>query len=66
MKTLRVEVRKTPVELAWDCLNEDECAEPHCPFAGAYCPLGYKVCRDVTAKDWEAVLEEEESDGQEV
>jgi len=67
MKTLTVNVVENPRWLACRCKMQDEAGDTTlCPFFGAECPLGLKVCREVTAADWEAVLEEEGSDGQEV
>ena len=67
MKTLTVRVVENPRWLAHRCQMEAEVGDTTtCPFFGAYCPLGPKICREVTAQDWEAVLKEEESNGQEV
>ena len=64
MKTLTVRVIENPDWLAYRCKLQDEAGDTTlCPFFGAECPLGPKVCREVTAKDWEAVLEEEDEDG---
>ena len=65
MKTLTVRVRKTPVELAWECLLEAEDGEAfHCPFLGAECPLGIVSCGDVTPKMWEELLEDADAEVQ--
>lgn len=69
MKTLTVKVFENARWLAYRCKLQNEVGDTTlCPFFGAECPLGLglKVCREVTAQDWEKVLKEEESNGQEV
>ena len=64
MKKLTVEVCETPRILAYRCRMEAELTDKtSCPFWGATCPLGNVSCGSVTARDWEAVLSEEEDDG---
>ena len=63
MKKLTVEVVETPRWLAYRCQVEaEENDMASCPFAGAVCPLGLVNCREVKAKDWEEILEEQDDD----
>ena len=63
MKKLTVEVCETPRILAYRCQVEAELTDmTSCPFWGAVCPLGNVSCRSVTAKNWDAVLEDEGED----
>lgn len=67
MKTLTVRVVENARWLAYRCKLQVEVGDTTlCPFFGAECPLGLKVCREVTAQDWEAVLKEEKSNEKKV
>ena len=67
MKTLTVEVRFSPEELAEICKKHgasysySQFSFACCPFPGASCPLGgQKACGETTPEDWEKVLQDEE------
>jgi len=65
MKTLTVEVRFSPKELAEICKKHgasySQFSFACCPFPGASCPLGsQKACGETTPEDWEKILQDEE------
>ena len=65
MKTLTVDVKYSPKELAEICrkhgAGSSQFSFACCPFPGASCPIGsQKTCSETTAEDWEKVLQAEE------